>query len=201
MRASLLSARWVFAHGVCCAVLCLLVPLRMQGQVAPCSTASPALPQAAPRCTTATGPMQRHWQQCSKHRWAAALSLLWQNPCGRPHASQQPAVCSSRRACNASPGAPLQATAQCSPCFHKRLLAPPATQGDSRAGRPQFVPGKGLLGGAEGVKALAGCLDIGAVLLLHRMDLESLQNPRVRPMPLATALKAQQKKKQASAAD
>ncbi len=54
----------------------------------------------------------------------------------------------------------------------------------------QFVPGKALPGGGEGVTQLAACMDLGAALLLKKMDLESLRNPEVQPAAL-TAPKEQ----------
>ena len=49
----------------------------------------------------------------------------------------------------------------------------------------QFVPGKALPGGAEGVCQLAECLDMGAALVVRNLDLKSLQDPKALPEPIA----------------
>ncbi|GAB4815836.1 hypothetical protein N2152v2_002882 [Parachlorella kessleri] len=51
--------------------------------------------------------------------------------------------------------------------------------------KSQFVPGKALPGGAEGVRQLAACLDMGAALVVRNLDLKSLQDPKTLPQPIA----------------
>lgn len=51
----------------------------------------------------------------------------------------------------------------------------------------QFVESKAFAGGAQGVAALAAALDLGATLTLQHMDLGSLKDPKLLPVPVEVA--------------
>ncbi|GAB4815834.1 hypothetical protein N2152v2_002880 [Parachlorella kessleri] len=57
--------------------------------------------------------------------------------------------------------------------------------------KAQFDRSKALPGGAEGVLQLASCIDIGAALLLGKMDTANLRDPKVRPIILAALERVQ----------
>lgn len=59
------------------------------------------------------------------------------------------------------------------------------------AARPQFSPSKRLDGGAAGVEALAGVMDLGRYLVLRNADLASLRDPALQPTTIAVAESAQ----------
>jgi hypothetical protein len=70
-----------------------------------------------------------------------------------------------------------------------------STASQASRGAVQFSPAKQLPGGEEGVEQLEAHLDCGLALVLANLDLGSLRDPEVLPVPLEK-LQAQRKRKQ-----
>ncbi|KAL4457464.1 hypothetical protein ABPG75_012329 [Micractinium tetrahymenae] len=63
--------------------------------------------------------------------------------------------------------------------------------------RAQFVDSKAFAGGAQGMAALAGALDLGLALTLRHMDLDSMKDPKL--LPVSAEVPASQRQQQTAA--